>query len=342
MQIPHKAEFFDPQINYMCMSPIPAPNINYDYLTIAKTTLTIPKIMDIQRGWYAHVTQGTTVIYQGIVTSVEQSKNITKVTCKPLLSLFDVQAYQDRTLIYSVSIEQFIKTIIDNLYVNTTDNVQKIPGLTVTARTTTNGVKLNLKDNIHNLHDILIKSLEIAHIIVDVTLYPQNKSIDVVIANYSEYPIKTIESDLNNIISRDFVLRDDYGIVNKVVIINEDNEAEQAVYYADDYAPPSVWEIDYISVSDDETFADKAAETAAEALAKKDFDNLIEISVKQDDKIINNMSIGQKCKIIKNKTVYTSVLTGYEIKNNIITYIFGSIRMDLTKILETERRYIND
>ena len=342
MQTPYKSEFFDPQINYKCMSPIPAPNINYDYLTIAKTTLTVPKIMDIQRGWYAHVTQGSNVIYQGIVTSVEQNKNITKVTCKPLLSLFDVQAYQDRTLIYSVSIEQFIETIIDNLYVNTTDNVQKIPGLKVTTKTETNGVKLNLKDNIHNLHDILVKSLEIANIVVDVTLYPQNKSIDVVIANYSEYPIRTIESDLKNIISRDFVLRDDYGIVNKIIIINEDNEAEQATYYADDYAPPSVWEIDYISISDDETFADKAAERAAEALAKKDFDNLIEISVKQDDKIVNNMSIGQKCKIIKNKTVYTSVLTGYEIKNNIITYIFGSIRMDLTKILETERRYIND
>lgn len=324
------------------MSPIPAPNINYDYLTIAKTTLTVPQIMDIQRGWYAHVTQGSNVIYQGIVTSVEQNKNITKVTCKPLLSLFDVQAYQDRTLIYSVSIEQFIKIIIDNLYVDTTDNVQKIPGLKVTAKTETNGIKLNLKDNIHNLHDILVKSLEIANIVVDVTLYPQDKSIDVVIANYSEYPIRTIESDLKNIISRDFVLRDDYGIVNKIIIINEDNEAEQATYYADDYAPPSVWEIDYISISDDETFADKAAERATEALAKKDFDNLIEISVKQDDKIVNNMSIGQKCKIIKNKTVYTSVLTGYEIKNNIITYIFGSIRMDLTKILETERRYIND
>jgi hypothetical protein len=65
------------------------------------------------------------------------------------------------------------------------------------------------------------------------------------------------------------------------------------------------------------------------------YNNLIELTVKDDDSMINprTMNIGQIVEIIHEGVSYNSILTGKEIKNGLIKLTFGTIRLELTKIL---------
>ena len=66
------------------------------------------------------------------------------------------------------------------------------------------------------------------------------------------------------------------------------------------------------------------------------YQNLIEITVKPDDDMIKplDMSIGQIVNIIHDGVSYNSILSGREIqKNGLVKLIFGTIRLELTKIL---------
>ena len=65
------------------------------------------------------------------------------------------------------------------------------------------------------------------------------------------------------------------------------------------------------------------------------YKNLIELTVKQDDPMIKpmEMEMGQVVNVIHEGVSYSSVLTGKEISKGIVKLIFGTIRLDLTKIL---------
>lgn len=74
---------------------------------------------------------------------------------------------------------------------------------------------------------------------------------------------------------------------------------------------------------------------AESEFAKNSYNNYIELTVPQSDSMINpqNMSIGQVVNIIHDGVSYNSILTGKEISGGLVKLIFGTIRLDLTKIL---------
>ena len=74
---------------------------------------------------------------------------------------------------------------------------------------------------------------------------------------------------------------------------------------------------------------------AESEFAKNNYNNYIELTVPQNDSMINpqNMSIGQVVNIIHDGVSYNSILTGKEISGGLVKLIFGTIRLDLTKIL---------
>ena len=57
--------------------------------------------------------------------------------------------------------------------------------------------------------------------------------------------------------------------------------------------------------------------------------------MRADDTMINplSMEIGQIVSIIHNGVSYDSILTGKEIHGGLVKLIFGTIRLELTKIL---------
>ena len=79
----------------------------------------------------------------------------------------------------------------------------------------------------------------------------------------------------------------------------------------------------------------RVEEVAKRVFISNKYKNLIEITVKADDTMINPMDleIGQTVNIIHEGVSYTSILSGEEIKGGLVKLIFGTIRFELTKLL---------
>ena len=333
--IPYRAEFFDRQLGYQLFTVIDEPEIKMDYLTLDKTSVTLPSVANVSRGWYCRIVHGSETLLQGTVASVSQSKGSTSVQIAPMAALFDTQIYKDRTSYTKTDLEGWMAGILTENFCNTGDSVQDICGFTATSATSTDGVALNLEDNIHAFwKGIAKKAIENAKIVIECAFDPQSRTVSAVVRSYAGVPEITLEADLPNVINQNFTLRDDTGSTNKCVIVNRNNESEQAVFYSEDYAAPTVRRIEWVTVETGKTFAQTAKDKADEMLKKSDFDNLIELQYRIEDPMIPAIKIGQPCRIIKNGTVYRSVLTGYHEKSGMKTLIFGGVRIDFTKILK--------
>ena len=84
-----------------------------------------------------------------------------------------------------------------------------------------------------------------------------------------------------------------------------------------------------------ELFEDKAYSKALSTFSKNKYDNLIEIEVAVDDSRVQplDLKIGQQTTIIADGVAYQTVLSGREIYQT-ATLIFGTIRLELTKMLK--------
>lgn len=333
----YKAEFFDTSFNFKYWSKIAEPEFVYDYLTLDKTVIVIPGVADIRRGWYCHITResSSAPVWQGFVSGVDTTKSTTSVQISPLVALFDFEFFYNRKTYNDnkTDVEGWLRSAILGAFAGG-DSVQNIPGLTVTAATHTDGVDLNLKDNIHQLWDLARKIIQNNRIAIDCGFDPQAKTITVVIRNHSVESEITIEADLENITDQKFTIRDNWGDVNKVIIYNADNLSQSQTFTATDYAAPVVQRIAEVTVGEGETFANVARVKAAELMRTSDADNLIELTFRAADRIIPDIGIGRGVRILKAGKEYHSVLTGYSLKGGMKTYIFGGVRIDLSKRLK--------
>jgi hypothetical protein len=96
-----------------------------------------------------------------------------------------------------------------------------------------------------------------------------------------------------------------------------------------------VREVQAVEVEEGSTFAQAAASAAASVFGEVTYNNLIEIKCLYDDELISpkDLEIGSVVTVIHEGQAYTSILTGYQLEDNEINLIFGSIRADLTKLL---------
>lgn len=335
----YKAEFFSRSFDFKLFSVIDEPEVIFDYLTLDKTSVVLPGVADVKRGWYCHITRGAAVIYQGIVSGVDTGKNVTTVQLAPLISLFDFEFFYNRKTYNNskTDAEGWMRSAILGAFAGS-DSVQNIPGLTVHASTHTDGVDFNLKDNIHSFWDLARKAIENYKIAISCEFDPMNKTITAVIKNFSAVSEVTLEADLANVTEQKFTLRDDWGSVNKVIIHNADNLSQSEIFYASGYAAPVIQRVAEVTVSDGETFHNIAREKAAELMRKADADNLIELTFREGDAVIPDIRIGQPARILKGGKEYHSVLTGVTRKiaesGGSVTLVFGGVRVNLTQVLK--------
>lgn len=334
MPMPYKAEFFDRDLNYQGWSLMADPEMIFDYLTLDVSKLTLPNSLPIQRGWYVHITESGKAKWQGVVTAVSATEKNTSVSVKPLISLFDTTVMT--TVNNNLSAEQYIADILTATFINNSDTVEVINGLEILVNSNTTGVQLATEEETQKIHDVIVSALEKAQIVVNAEFKPSQKKIIVNIGTATATIVK-IDADAPGIIDKSFSFRDDYGQVNKVIVYNKDKVSQTAVFYSEDYEPPTVRKITSVSVGDDETFSEKAKEAADKELEKKDFDNCIELSFPSSYKLIPDIEIGQEVNVYHSGKMYTSFLTGRQLsKTGIITLVFGSVRLDLTQILKME------
>ena len=343
MQQVCKVEIFKRDFTFSGFSPIPQPEIAVDFLAPQKVTIRSVNAT-AQKGDYAHITdENGKTIYDGIVDDVTIEKKGCSLKLIPLLSIFDVDVFFNRNQL--TKIEPFIAEVITQNFIQNQDQLQNVPGLSVRINTETTG-GLNLKDNIHSIYDMMISALKLYGIACNAEILPQEKTIKVVIGKVMEDV--TIEADLSGIINKNIVIGDSFGQLNKVTIINKNDESQTATYYLhtngsvdsidENRITPVFFEAQYIQ-SETDAFADEAAEQAYDTLAPQAYDNLIELTAPTNGKIMPaELPIGTAATIISAGNEYRSILTGYETSGETTTLIFGIVRVDLTKILQMERR----
>ena len=343
MHTPYKVEVFSRDFTFHGFSPIPEPELEYDYLSLGKSSITVQDLR-AEKGDFAIITDGYGAeIYSGIVDDIIREKKKVQITIKPLISIFDCDAKFDRTT--SAHIEQFLAGIVQDNFISSGDVLQDVTGMAVRTTSDTLGA-LNLKDDIHNIYDIMSSALTGYGIVVNMSLRPQQKEIICTIGK--EMATATIEADLPCIIDKSITIGDSYGKINKITIYNKADAAQFATYYLHpdgsisnsdaDRITPVFFSAAFVETSADE-FSGKAYAQAYNTLAAQKYDNLIEITCADNCRLIpSDMRIGTTATIYSGGNAYSSILTGLSRRRGLRTLVFGFVRADLTKIISIERR----
>lgn len=344
----YNLEFFNKDFAYVGSQQVGDFSAEYDYLSPTNNKINLLRSTDVEINNLMLITSMyTNEQYPGIVTDVKLTKNIKQVEFKPLISIFDV----DVELGTVTSIEQWLKAKIDETFVSNSDTDQNY-SMIVTTYSTTSGT-LDTDEPIVNLYEYIIYALKKYSIAIEMSLDMANQRIVVSIGKVTEV-VKTIEADLPNILDTNISIRDQgSNALNKITIINvsEEGQGERVTYYRDRAGNittdpetrilPVVFRIITVETTSEE-FEAKALEEATSQLAYEEYNNLIELKVKEDDELINpgSIKIGQQVQIIANGKAYNSVFTGLRVNNGTELLTFGSIRLELTKILK--RRLKNE
>lgn len=350
----YSVEVFDKNFTYCDHTNVTGISYSEDYLAPEANSITVENI-NANRGDYIRITGGPKEFF-GIITGLtSESKELTTISFKPFLSLFDLDIlfntnYQGG----SVSLETFLKDTIMNTFHFTTDDEMRIEGLDVVIEGTTENWTLNLKSDDEELHycitnllrTIIIRVFEKYSIVVKAVPNIPDKRITVYIGKNAS-SVRTIEADLPNIIEKNVIIRTNTNSVNKVVVYNSENYTDRVTFYLhpDDTFDivdenrlfPVVQEMYATAPTYDEygvvtTFEEAAYLEAEDAFANSEYNNLIEIRMDVDDELYfpTSYEIGQVVNVISDDKQYTSIFTGFELTNT-VKLIFGIIRVDLTK-----------
>jgi len=338
----YNVEIFDRSYTFRDAKQIGSFDYSFDYLSIEENTIPLPTDTKCEVGDYLFLTSETDYM-AGIVSSVKNNKKILRVNIKPFMSWLDVEIKKEELTGY---IEEYLKGIIDGLYVNNSDTYQNIIPLTTQTTSQTLGT-IVLENETMKLFDVICELFKKYGVVIRFEVDSVAGQIKCLIGKNTE-PQKTIEADLPNLISKNIVMKtSSMESFNKVYIFNtgEDSTGEEVTYYRDadgtitetpsERILPVVFK-DVSIQAKPEDFDTKALEKAADVLAVEKNNNLIELEMLEDDSLFEpkEMNIGQDVLVISEGKEYESMLTGYKFKNGKITLIFGAIRLELTKILK--------
>jgi len=333
MQTPYRVEFFSRDFTFKNHQVIPEPELEFDYITLSESTITLPKPVQVKSGWYANILHGSSVAFQGVVSASDDPQNNMRVRIRPLISLLDVQLYRNPAGAND-NAESWIEFAIRQEFIDNTDETERIPGLVVSHSSSISGALPALEGNVHKMRDVILRAFENARIVLSAAFYPQEKKLSITIGATTR-PAVYVETELPEITVDSFDVASSGGI-NKVEIYHKDDPTKCAVFFSDDYAAPTVKAIREISVGKDDDFEKKAQEAASSLLASDKFNNGIEITAGKQCRVLPEIAIGQTARIIRRGQIYTAYLTGVSFKKGMKTYTFGRRRRELTKKLRME------
>lgn len=352
---PFNVEIFDREFNLIQHYNVGAIDYNYDYLSTVENSIIIEFNENVQKGDYIRIVNNTDS-YFGFISSIavnEAIQGFSEIRFKPFIALFDAPILFDTTLQGSgTSLEQAIADIITAYWINNTDSEENIYGLEVETLSTTSGWGFHITSDQKGLNKAIINFM--TSIVrrsltkYQVGLYAEpdfvNKKIKVSIGKKAMQTFY-IEADLPNVIEKSIIVNETTEDMNKLVIYDQADLTTNVIYYKhpdgtydttdDDRITPVIYGITSVSVAEGDTFADVAQDAADKQFDTDTYSNLIEITVQNEDEIVlpQTLTIGQTVNVISNGTSYSSILTGVE-RSNKTKLIFGTIRLDLTKIIK--------
>lgn len=364
---PFNVEIFDRNFNFIHNYTVEQPGYKFDYLTPVENTVVISFSDAVAIGQYIILSNNISR-YEGVISSIQViNKDFISVGFYGLNSLFDCPVFVDidyqqgEAKQGQKSIESIIYSNIKNIFIDghnpdeihwgiyDTDNLQKIPGLTLTKTTDTMiwNVGLSYENSEYNywgtwkgnLSTLIINSLKGCNVGVITTLDITNHAVNCTIGVLNSTPL-IIEADLPQILKKNIVENDTSMMCNKYILIQPTETGDPPhIYYRH---PSGLWDrtnadritpviFDIGDAMSDITQGDTVETRLFNKFGALNYVNLIELTTTQNT---YNLQMGDIVNIIVGNKTYVSMLTGYEIANDTIKYIFGMLRLDLTKILK--------
>lgn len=304
-------------------------------------------------GAYIRFQRDDTDIF-GVITSVTSSEDklLTNIGFQSFpAAIFTTEILFDTNQQGTVALETVLANLISASWINNSDTLQNVPGLVVTTTSSTVSWGMNLKSDTEGMHhcvidfyDVLIRrALEEYGIAIHTDANFQDGVINLTIGKV--IGTQTIEADLPNVFESSFLINESSKNTNKLDVYNTADYTTVITYYKhtdgsysttnNDRLYPVVREISTAEADEEITFPQAAASAAASVFGEVTYNNLIEITCLYDDELIqpNGLKIGSVVSVIHEDRAYTSIMTGYNLSDNVITLIFGSIRADLTKLI---------
>ena len=352
---PFNVEIFDTSFNLIQHFNSGAIDYKYDYLSTVENSVLVAFNDNVEKGDYIRIVNDTDD-YFGVITAIQVNESIegfSEIKFKPFISLFDSPILFNTALQGSgTTLEQAIANLITAYWINNTDTDANIYGLQVATISSTAGWTFHItpdqsginKAIVNFMNSIIRRSLTKYQVGLYVTPDFQNKTITVSIG------IKTsstfvIEADLPSVIEKSVILNETTQDINKLIIYDQADMSTNIVYYKHtdgsydtsniDRITPVIFNMTSVAVIAGSTFAAAAKDAADKQFDVDSYSNLIELTIVNDDDLImpTTIAIGQAVQVITNGASYTSILTGIE-RSTKTKLIFGSIRLDLTKILK--------
>lgn len=365
-------DFFNTKLEYAHHDSVETPGIDMDYLTPESSTFEIGQTDKVSVRYLARIEGHEN--YVAVVDSVRQGEGSTSISIKPFLSIFDQAMLFDTNWQYksdgptsgSKTLENTIADLIQQYWINADDSLQNIPLQILTTSNTTNwsfGLVGDRADDekatstnnhfcVVEFYDaILQNALTRYRVSVIPELDIANRQIILTIGAPNESTF--IEADLPDVEVVEFTIGKMESDINKMEIWNTENYTDKIYYYLHNdgtYNTDGTYEritpikMEVIGCAperdSDETitksFADVAAEQAKQKFGDINWRNCIEIDVGVENMFdAINMRIGQLVTIQYKGNMYETILTGKKL-GYVLTLIFGTIRVDLTKKLQLE------
>lgn len=359
---PYNVEVFSRDFTLRHHTNVNYVNIEEDYLSPQNNNLTL-LIGDgiIIEGDYIWITRSdTTEKYFGVVTAVNVVSPLeVKVSFTTFLNgIFETRILFDTDLQGQGTLESALASIITANWISTSDNTERIPGLSCTTTSSTSSWGFNLKSEKEKMHHCIINFYDsiIAPAMkkyrIRMVAVPnfQTKSITLSIGTNAD-DVFLIDADLPNVLERQITIMETDDTTNKLVVYNKEDYSQSRTYYLHPDGTYNMTNNNRIfpvvrmiksteaEYNTDDTvkksFATMADEEAADLFGGISYNNNIELKVLKDDALIHplTMGIGQRVIIYNQGKSHNSILTATKIEDNIVTLTFGTIRLDLTKLI---------
>lgn len=338
-------EIFSNRFVYKSNAQTDEVKYKYDYTDVEKNSVEVNAEAAV--GDYI-VIYNDAQKYYGVITDVTKGAGTNKIQYKSFFQYMDVKILakfnQEET------VEETISRLVRENYIENEDNLQNVTGLDVVEVTETQAqYGWTFADGVVNLFDVIQEAFTTYGVVCDFAIDRQEKEILMLIEKVEGGEFH-IEPDLKNILDRNIVLKKGRETANKILIYNEEDMDEQAIFYKDENEEitqnptsriqPVIFTTKAVKLSKDQLFIDKATAEAANNLKKTKYENLMEFIVEEDDLLIRPMYrlIGQEAVIHMNDKDYTTILTGYEYGEGKAKLIFGIIRNEITKLIKKKWR----
>lgn len=353
---PYNVEIFTPAFELVDNTNVSEVDYKEDYLSADENSVTVLALPGVQKQDYIRISRGTEE-YARVITEIsygtEKSKQLQMISYKPLVELLNTQILFDTDLQGSGTIEEFICNRIRETFMENSDALQNIIGLTLSTSSGTEGWDLHITPsesgghyNIVNLMDsVVIPALQKYGIVIKVRLDVQQRQLHMIVGRTATGVI-VIESDLPNVIQKSVTIKQVSADVNKLVLYNGQDYTQTRTYYLHsdlsydtrdtDRVTSVICELQVVG-GEEENFESAAISAAHNKFSSLAYSNLIELTMSNEDELLKpeTLEFGQEVDVVSDGKTYRSILTGRE-RSGTTKLIFGTVRLDLTKILRRE------